>query len=194
MKTKLLFLCLLTAFALQAQTEHFIDWELNVNGAAASLTIDVGDTVTWTVTDAIPHTVTSLSGSTQVFDSGNMNPGDTYSVVFNTEGENDYQCNYHQSTMFGTITVQGTMGIEDRHYSDFTISPNPVRNTLNLELPGNMDNTSVEIYDVLGKLVHSQFLGSSSQAELNVSSWNKGVYIVRLMSNDKVTTKRFIKQ
>jgi plastocyanin len=82
----------------------------------ADATIQVGDTVTWTVTKAIadPHSVTSgtPSDSGKVFDSKatlHAN-GDTFSWTFSTAGSFPYYCIVHPSQMHGTITVLGAAG------------------------------------------------------------------------------------
>jgi plastocyanin len=52
---------------------------------------------------ATVHTVTADDGS---FDSGNLNPTQSFSLVFNTVGQFNYHCQYHQSLgMVGTINV-----------------------------------------------------------------------------------------
>ena len=65
------------------------------------LTISIGETVTWTLTNGT-HTVVSDDGSWQ---SGSLSTGDTYSHQFDTAGEFSYKCGIH-SSMMGTIIVQ----------------------------------------------------------------------------------------
>ncbi len=65
------------------------------------LTINVGDTVTWTNDDDSPHTVTADDDQ---FNSGNMGEGAMWSYTFTEAGSYDYHCNYHGS-MTGTVTV-----------------------------------------------------------------------------------------
>ncbi len=65
------------------------------------LTINVGDTVTWTNDDDSPHTVTADDDQ---FNSGNMGEGATWSYTFTEAGTYDYHCNYHGS-MTGSVTV-----------------------------------------------------------------------------------------
>ena len=67
------------------------------------LTINVGDTVTWTNDDNMDHTATSTSGPVS-FDSGNMASGATWSFTFTEAGTYDYKCSYH-SSMTASITV-----------------------------------------------------------------------------------------
>ena len=67
------------------------------------LTINIGDTVTWTNNDGMGHTATSTDGPAS-FDSGNIAAGATWSFTFTEAGTYDYKCNYH-SSMTATVTV-----------------------------------------------------------------------------------------
>jgi len=81
----------------------------------ADLTVNVGDTVVWTVTKAYieAHSVTSGApgdaDSGKLFDSGIKlrNNGDTFSQTFSTAGTFAYYCEVHPTEMKGTITVLG---------------------------------------------------------------------------------------
>ncbi|MGI8998710.1 MAG: cupredoxin domain-containing protein, partial [Candidatus Limnocylindria bacterium] len=67
------------------------------------LTIEVGDTVTWTNLDSFSHTATSTSGPAS-FDSGDLATGATFSFTFDTAGTYEYFCEIHPN-MIGSITV-----------------------------------------------------------------------------------------
>jgi plastocyanin len=57
------------------------------------LMIPLGTTVTWTNDDpTMPHTVTAADGS---FDSGIMQPGDSWSHTFDKPGDLEYFCTLH---------------------------------------------------------------------------------------------------
>ena len=80
----------------------------------STLTVHGGDTVTWTVTEAIsdPHSVTSgtykdPASSGKDFDSGVKlkGNGDSFSHTFATAGTFSFFCAVHPDTMSGTITV-----------------------------------------------------------------------------------------
>jgi plastocyanin len=68
-------------------------------------TVPKGATVKWTNTGNLPHTVTKDDGPGADFDSGTMQPGDTYEQTFDTPGQIDYLCTIH-SGQDGTLTVQ----------------------------------------------------------------------------------------
>jgi len=82
----------------QAANEVYIQ---NMSFSPASLTVKTNTTVKWTNKDGTAHTVTSTTG---IFNSGNMNGGETYSYTFNSAGTYTYKCTIH-SGMTGTITV-----------------------------------------------------------------------------------------
>ena len=69
----------------------------------ATISVHPGDTVIWTNQDSIPHTATSIDGKT--FDSGAIDPGDSWKFEFSKTGKFDYRCSIHPD-MHGTINVQ----------------------------------------------------------------------------------------
>ena len=66
-----------------------------------TVVIGINNTVIWTNNDNEPHTVTAKDGS---FDSGNMDPGATFTYTFTTPGTYTYVCTYHP-WMHGYVTV-----------------------------------------------------------------------------------------
>ena len=70
--------------------------------APASVTVNVGDTVTWTNNGPTPHSATSSSG---VFDTGIMDAGQSGSHTFTEAGTFAYICTPHPN-MHGTVVVQ----------------------------------------------------------------------------------------
>jgi len=69
----------------------------------SALTIQVGDTVTWTNLDSMSHTITSDSGTE--LSSSSFGKNGVYSHTFSTVGNFAYHCAIH-SSMKGTITVE----------------------------------------------------------------------------------------
>ena len=61
-----------------------------------------GVTVSWTNNDGVQHTVTS--DTVGQFDSGYLNPGQTFSVAFPVAGTYHFHCAIH-TYMTGTLTV-----------------------------------------------------------------------------------------
>jgi plastocyanin len=68
-------------------------------------TLAAGTTVTWTNTGELPHTVTKEDGPGDDFDSGTLDPGDTFEQTFDTPGEIAYHCTIHPQQT-GSVTVE----------------------------------------------------------------------------------------
>ncbi len=66
-----------------------------------TLEVAAGTTVTWTNNDSAAHTASASDGS---WDTGNIDPGASASVTFDTPGTYEYVCAYHPN-MMATIVV-----------------------------------------------------------------------------------------
>jgi plastocyanin len=83
----------------------------NIAFNPANITIHVGQQVVWVNNDSAPHTTTSGSctGNTCTpspgWDSGTLNPGQSFSHTFDTAGTFPYFCRIHGAAMQGTVTV-----------------------------------------------------------------------------------------
>ncbi len=78
--------------------------EVFIQGLAfvpASINVAAGTTITWTNKDGIAHTVTS---STNLFNSGSLGPGKSFTFTFAAAGSFGYYCAIHP-TMTATVTV-----------------------------------------------------------------------------------------
>ena len=70
----------------------------------ATITVSVGDTVTWTNQGKQPHTATASDGS---FNTGTLHTGQSASHTFTKAGTFAYICSIHPF-MHGTVVVQGS--------------------------------------------------------------------------------------
>jgi len=80
----------------------------------AVLYVAVGDTVRWTNSDLVPHTVTSQAG---VLDSGNLPPDSSWAVVVAGRGVLEYSCLYHTG-MKGSIVAESMTRLRPRSRRD----------------------------------------------------------------------------
>jgi plastocyanin len=75
----------------------------NMSFSPTQITVNKGDTVTWTNNDSTTHTVTSDSGSE--LDSGNIQPGSDFTHTFSQTGTFKYHCSIHPY-MTGSVVVK----------------------------------------------------------------------------------------
>jgi plastocyanin len=77
----------------------------NIKYLPAAAKAKVGDTIVWTNSDSLAHTVTKRGGPGPNFDSGTIPPGGTYTLTVRDAGKIDYVCTIHPNQT-GTLTVQ----------------------------------------------------------------------------------------
>ena len=192
MKLKLLFFILLTNYAI-SQTTHELNW--GMSSTNQQITIDVGDSVTWTWGNGT-HNLRS-TGGVENFDSGYFTgPGAQFTYTFTMPGITTYICDPHPNSMYGAVTVIGTASTNEINNFEFEIYPNPVIDMVNLTFENNFENMfKVEIYDALGRLSFTQNkFSTQNKLSLNISELERGIYIMKLYNNNKISVKRIIKK
>ncbi|WP_290700520.1 choice-of-anchor L domain-containing protein [Lacinutrix sp.] len=93
---------------------------------------------------------------------------------------------------FKIATDPALLSVEDFILDQVKVYPNPVVDKLQIS---NQDGaiTGVEIYNIRGQLVTSLTNDSTNTLEINFESYTKGVYLVRLISNQGSSYRRIIK-
>lgn len=192
MKLKLLIIFLFTNL-IYSQTTHQYNWSMSSTNQ--QITIDVGDTVTWTWGNGT-HNLRS-TGGVESFDSGYFSgPGPQFSYTFNNPGVTTYICDPHPNSMFGTVTVTGTASIDDVNLFDFNLFPNPSSDVINLAFDNIVsEQITIEIYDVLGKLNKIDNISvANTKVSIDISSLSRGIYIIKAYFGNSISVQRFIKE
>lgn len=118
--------CLCSVFAMAAQGAIAAGTTVEMQDSKFvpdPITVNVGDTVTFKNTGALPHTAQTKDGT---FDTGNVNAGQSKDVVMKKAGTFKYICLYHESTgMVGTIEVKGADGAAAPVAAEPSPSPEP---------------------------------------------------------------------
>ncbi len=74
----------------------------------------------------------------------------------------------------------------------FNILPNPGINELNIRLT-QKKNAAVEVYNLLGRKIYTGKLTALHNA-IDITSWKSGIYLVKVITDKKSITKRFVKK
>lgn len=91
--------------------------------------------------------------------------------------------------LFGLELVE-SLGTNDNEISGFSIYPNPANSnvvSINTSIQGKMQ---VSVFDVLGKEIINTEISNN---ELNISTLDSGIYMVRVNQNGITATKKLIK-
>ncbi|MBT2619250.1 MULTISPECIES: T9SS type A sorting domain-containing protein [Chryseobacterium] len=94
-----------------------------------------------------------------------------------------------------TVTGQNTLGVtEVINSKDLQVYPNPVKDVLKFKFGNNLKSEGIDIFDMNGRVVTS--IGNNKNVnEVNVSSYPKGNYILKVKANDgKVYIQKIIKE
>lgn len=110
-------------------------------------------------------------------------------VIANGDGSNGAG-----DKVINTSTTGSTvLGISEAKRLDFNMYPNPVSDLLSIQLPLTSDKALIKFYDNLGRLALTEKVTKSFN-KVNVGSLSNGIYNIKVLSNDKVGSKKFIKQ
>ena len=112
--------------------------------------------------------------------------------------DDEYYLKYYKK---GTVTCgfPDTTTLSIKNYEkiipNINIYPNPATSnvTINLQQLSSLQNTTVSIYDIQGKLLLQQNI-TQPQTELNIASLAKGIYIVKVNNNIKSMQSKFVKE
>ena len=80
------------------------------------------------------------------------------------------------------------MGIEDNNKNDFNIYPNPVTNYLNISTLNS--DFKIQIYSLLG----SKLIEYNNAKRINVESLDNGVYLIKIINQNHIYSKFFVKK
>ncbi|MCT4630616.1 T9SS type A sorting domain-containing protein [Winogradskyella sp.] len=111
-------------------------------------------------------------------------PTDITGIV-NERSGNAYYLTARDAADF-SVPVLSTNNFES---ASFSIYPNPTNTGFVTITSSNSDVMNVQVFDILGKQVKNETLINNT---LNVSSLNKGVYILKITQNNTSTTKKLV--
>lgn len=95
-----------------------------------------------------------------------------------------------------TVTATSSspsLSISEAKRLRFDMYPNPASDELTIQLPSGSEVASVEFYDYLGRLALTQNISQTSN-HINVQNLSAGVYILKVLADDKIGTQKFIKK
>jgi fibronectin-binding autotransporter adhesin len=93
------------------------------------------------------------------------------------------------------ITATGAVSVSETLKGLVSITPNPTTDKVRITLSDNnsFESTKVTIYDVTGRQLLTQKMAATA-LELDMSSFAKGVYLVKINANNSFYTEKIIKQ
>lgn len=106
-------------------------------------------------------------------------------------------CDENESSEWSDSIIVTPIGVVDYPGNSLVVYPNPTQESLNVQITHeNLQVKEMEICDVYGKVVSvtETPFATSLQTRINVSGLANGVYFVRVITEQGVLTKPFVKQ
>jgi len=106
------------------------------------------------------------------------------------EGMENREVTVSDDMIFDDVWALHTVSVVENELAENSLNlfPNPVRNTLNVEY--NDIINEIRVFDLTGRMVLSQNVNANA-VSFNVSELNQGVYIMQVMTNTGVVSKKF---
>lgn len=99
------------------------------------------------------------------------------------------------TTSAETLSINATFeGIAEQMLFEGKIFPNPAQEILNIELKEFASSISVEIYNNFGTLVKNEKFANTKNIKLSIDELASGIYTLKILNNDKLFTKKFVKE
>ncbi len=113
-----------------------------------------------------------------------LSSSDNGSFGMNTPG---YFC--LDSLIYDAVT-----SIKELSQRDISIFPNPTYGEVQIKMDRELNDFSYQLIDLTGRVIESTTIQSAWQFNVDLTNQNKGVYLMRISSENGVVTKRIIKQ
>jgi len=114
------------------------------------------------------------------------NSAQGYYTIFLSGGDDN---NYNYILVNGALEVTAPTGIEDRGTSRISVYPNPVKNEIFIKTDSQIKR--VEIYSLTGALL---LLENNFNEKISVSDLPKGVYMLRIYTDNGLTIEKIVKE
>lgn len=123
-----------------------------------------------------------------------FNLSDTSLDVVWARGNGSFTLGYHGGGNKGPTTIGFTLGVDEFARLDFNLFPNPATNKFSLEVEQGINQFDLEVYSILGKkILFKKVEGFNALMDIDIADWGKGVYLVKVTSDNLVQTKKIVK-
>lgn len=128
--------------------------------------------------------LTSINGSDYVEKTINLGDyaGQTVRIAFVHQSEDMF------GLLLDEVSVSASSSVNEVEANQTSVYPNPANNVINVTSAANMN--SIEVYTIAGQKV-ANYTVNGTQAAINVNNLSNGMYIMQIVSENGVSTKKF---
>ena len=149
--------------------------------------INPSECYTFTIYDSEGN---GLGTSDWVFSNGTWSEANEFYELTTEEGDLVYT-----NTNFGSeeskLISTNYLNLNENNQNSVSIFPNPSENYIYIRYE-NISPESYKIFDVNGRLIYSKIINNNDDLLVDVSSYDRGLYFISIVSNQKVSNLKFL--
>jgi len=167
-----------------------------ISTAGDIITLAASDTTTWRPNDDN----VSAEAFSKVINTNSFSHTRVYDVAAGTHKFYAIAQNYVKTdgngvaSIYGSLTVkffpESTTSLTTEINNGFSIYPNPANNFLNIN--GLKDDANISVYSISGREV-IQYKTNQQSPQLNISSLENGIYLIKIVSDNRYHFMKFVK-
>lgn len=167
--------------------------------STVTINLTVENAIDVTVTNSSPVLTANATGATyQWLDCDNANaiiPSET-NQSFNATVNGNYAVEVTIGSCVDTSACESVIGIGIIEFTNNSLSiyPNPVTNTLTINIDKLAADLTIDIVNIEGKVVYTNNNITNTKLVVDSRSWSKGVYAVKIYNNENTQTIKLIKE
>jgi len=121
-------------------------------------------------------------------------PAGTYELIYKFIDINPNGAMFPIETYSINFVVSENSKVQDVKIKEFDLYPNPCNSYINISFP-DTDNEirHVQMFDISGKLIYEENTNQNS-LQINMSSYNRGIYFIRVVSSKSEYKHKIIKR
>ncbi len=168
---------------------------LNASTSAGSYVLTVGNTqdaAGQTTTIATEPTVSNTAYALKTYTFTPATSGVYYFGILNNSPS--VTAAETQALLIDNFTVSQTLANDQFLDSKFSTYPNPAKNVINVSNTMDAMITAIEFTDVNGRIVKNVKFDGVSETQISVSELSSGIYMMKIVSDKGIITKKVIKE
>ena len=99
------------------------------------------------------------------------------------------QCGTCSQNIGGIFIIYPT--VHDKKETHYSISPNPSKGIINIEIPFDIKNYIIEVFDLNGRLIYN-IKSPRNKNQIDLSTLKKGIYLIKLIMNNEIKVEKII--
>ena len=121
-------------------------------------------------------------------------PAGTYELIYTLIDINHYGARYLPETYSIEFVVSLSSEVQEVKIKEFELYPNPCDSYVNIVF-SNIDNEikHIQLFDIVGKMIYEKNVNQNS-LQINMSSYNQGIYFIRITNNKNEYKYKIIKR